>query len=86
MSVTKEETKKSATNVNDGDFNPNNIEKFVDFKAERVTVYSTDKVAKHYPKVGTAVALEKNKAAKWVEKGYATAKPVVKSSSKTEEK
>lgn len=73
MSVKKEELKGgAATNIQDGNANPNEIEKFVDWKADRVTVYTTEKVKKHYPKTGTAVALEANKAEKWIKKGYAT--------------
>jgi len=71
--VSKAEAKGGATNVNDGDTNPNGLVKFVDFKAPRVTVYTTDKVIKHYPVAGTPVALQPDKAAKWIEKGYATA-------------
>lgn len=89
MSVKKEEAKGQATNVTDGDFNPNKIVTFIDHKAPKVTVYTTEKVAKKhlYPKVGTEVVLPEHKAAKWIEKGWGTKEaPTDSSTSKTSKK
>lgn len=76
--TTKEEARKGATNVQDGEYNPNDLVKFVDFKAPRIDLYTTEAVIKHYPKVGTLVSLQKDKAAKWLEKGWATTEVPVK--------
>lgn len=70
MAATKGANAENMTNNN-----PNEIKKFVRYSDPRVTVFTTDKVKKHYA-VGTEVKLEKNKAEKWIKKGYATAEPV----------
>lgn len=48
------------------------IEKFIRWSEKKVAVFTTDKVTKHYPKVGTEILLHPRTATKWVKKGYAT--------------
>jgi hypothetical protein len=53
--------------------NPKGITKFLKWgKDQRVTVFTTEKVAKYYPKVGTEINLHKSQAEKWKNKGWAT--------------
>lgn len=55
---------------------PTKFAKAIKWDAPKVTVYTTEKVIKNYPEVGTEVHLHSTVAEKWVDKGYATAKPV----------
>lgn len=57
------------------DTNPNDIEKFVKFTEPKKSVYTTDKVKAHYPKVGTEIQLPPTKAEKWIANGWATTEP-----------